>query len=156
MSRFMLPTVLVVLGGCSQPVTEEDAIASLGYAVITRDEALPGKPVTSVVFNSTAVSDAKLEQLAPFKNLTTLELYAGVNVTDAGVKHVANLTSLTRLTLGNVPVTDSGLRRLAALKNLATLNLSYSGGSPKFTDAGVEELRKVLPNCTIVLNVSTR
>jgi len=150
MSRLMLTTVLLASVGCSHPISEDEAVASLGNsATISRDENRPGKPVTTIIFHSTSVSDVKLKALAPFSNLTTLELNAGFNVTDEGVKEIAKLSSLTTLVLGNVPITDSGLQQLAALTNLTTLNLSSSEGQTKFTDAGIAELQKALPNCKI-------
>jgi Leucine-rich repeat (LRR) protein len=42
-------------------------------------------------------------------------------------------------------VTDADLKELAHLKNLTTLNLSFT----KVTDAGVRELQKALPKCSI-------
>ena len=47
--------------------------------------------------------------------------------------------------LSNTKVTDAGLKELAALKSLTDLNLSNT----KVTDAGLKELQKALPQCEI-------
>jgi internalin A len=47
--------------------------------------------------------------------------------------------------LWGTKITDAGLKELAALRNLQRLKLA----SRDVTDAGVEELRKALPNCDI-------
>src|SRR5438552_3649349 len=47
--------------------------------------------------------------------------------------------------LDETKVTDAGLKDLAAFKSLTRLNLENS----LVTDAGVEELKKALPKCTI-------
>ena len=41
---------------------------------VTRDEKLPGKPVIGVHLSFSAVTDAGLKELAPLKNLATLDL----------------------------------------------------------------------------------
>jgi internalin A len=66
-------------------------------------------------------------------------------VTDAGLKELAGLKGLTRLSLSRTGVTDAGLKELAGLKNLK--NLSLSGTS--VTDAGAKTLQKALPDCAI-------
>jgi hypothetical protein len=49
------------------------------------------------------------------------------------------------LDLDRTSVTDAGLRELAGLKSLQTLNLSLT----QVTGAGVGELQKALPGCSI-------
>ena len=63
---------------------EDKAVAlveNLGGSV-TRNYKLPGKPVVGVGLTGTQVTDAELEELAPIKNLTTLNLI-DTKVTDA-------------------------------------------------------------------------
>jgi internalin A len=57
----------------------------------------------------TQVTDAGLKELAPLKNLTTLDLY-GTKVTDTGLKALAPLTKLDLLILIETQVTDAGAR----------------------------------------------
>ena len=112
---------------------------------VTRDENAPGKPVITVNLGGTTVTDAGLKELAGLKSLSTLYLDS-TKVTDAGVKELAGLKNLTALDLFNTQVTDAGLKELAGLKNLTTLFLSNT----QVTDAGVRELKQALPNCQIV------
>ena len=62
---------------------------------------------------------------------------------------MAKLQNLTRLDLGYHKITDDGLKELAKLKNLKSLNLNYCR---KITKAGVAELQKALPKCSIASN----
>jgi len=61
-------------------------------------------------------------------------------ITDAGLVHLAGLTSLQELF-----VTDAGLVHLKGLTSLQTLGL----GNTQVTDAGVAKLKEALPNCEI-------
>jgi hypothetical protein len=77
--------------------------------------------VQAVSFDGTTVTDADLVYLTAFKRLIHLSLSL-TEVTDTGLmRHVANIRSLKGLSLYGTPVTD----------------------------AGVEKLRKALPNCQI-------
>ena len=66
-------------------------------------------------------------------------------ITDEGMKHVAEMTSLTLLSLDRAKVTDEGLIHLAHLVNLQELELTET----QVTDAGVGRLRRALPKCTV-------
>jgi len=66
-------------------------------------------------------------------------------VTDAGLKELVPLKTLTILGLGGTKVTDAGLKQLSSFTELTIL---YLRGS-EVTNAGVAELRKALPKCTI-------
>jgi len=62
------------------------------------------------------------------------------------LRDLAALKNLTTLSLlGSTTVTDASVKELATLKNLTELILS----STQVTAAGVKELQKALPNCTI-------
>ena len=95
----------------------------------------PGKPITSVDFTNTNVTDTGLKVLAGLKSLQTLYL-GETQVTDAGLKELAGLKSLEALHLGETRVTDAGLKELAGLKSLKSLYL----GETQVTDAGLKEL----------------
>ena len=99
--------------------TAVNAIEKLGGR-ITRNGKLPGKPVIEVDLRSTKVTDAALKHLAELKNLQTLDLRG-------------------------TQVTDAGLQDLAAFKNLTSLDLFATG----VTQAGGAALRKELPKCDI-------
>ena len=96
------------------------AVEKLGGKV-TRDDKLPGKPVTGVSLFTTAVTDAGLKELKDLKQLTTLDL-DGTKVTDAGLKELKDLKQLTSLNLMN---------------------------TEQVTDDGVADLQKALPGCKI-------
>ena len=73
---------------------------------VKRDKNLPGNPVVVVDMPYGLIDDARLKELTPFKQLTTLNLYQ-TQVTDAGVKELATFKKLTSLCLGSTRVTDA-------------------------------------------------
>lgn len=93
----------------------------------------------------TDVTDAGLAHLA---GLTTLEhvVIEKAKVTDAGLAHLKNLTRLRSLSLRENPVTDEGIKHLHALPDLSSLNL----GETKVTPAGVEAFKKARPGISIL------
>ena len=76
---------------------------------------------------------------------TSLDL-SFTEVSDVGLKELANLPSLSNLDLRGTKVTDAGLKGLAIKTNLTSLQL----GSSKVTIEGVRELRTALPLCDIL------
>jgi hypothetical protein len=93
----------------------------------------------------TAIGDAGLAHLRGLTGIQFLSL-RGTRITDAGLEDVGDLTRLESLVLAETRVTDSGLRHLKRLAGLRVLKLWETGA----TDAGVRELRRTLPNLTIV------
>jgi internalin A len=73
---------------------------------------------------------------------------AHTNVTDAGLKELAGMKNLAWISLEGTHVTDAGLKTLAGHKNLTRIDLQGIARQD-VTDAGVAQLRKDLPNCTI-------
>lgn len=71
---------------------------------------------------------------------------SGEQFGDAEVVLLKALPKLKKLTLHTTSVTDAGLKGLAAVGSIEEV-LIYK--APKVTDAGVQELQKVLPNCEI-------
>lgn len=90
------------------------AVEKLGGHV-TRDEAKPGRPVVAVSFTGgfglSEATDLHLKELAPFKELATLDL-SNTKVTNAGLRELAQFTKLTSLSLLSTKVTDAGLKEL--------------------------------------------
>jgi WD40 repeat protein len=133
-----------------------------------RDEGLPGKPVVSVQFFNSRVTDADLKDVAGLAQLRVLGLNS-TKVTDAGFRELASLTQLkelyltwTKITdasfqqiahfpqlqllkLDSTKVTDAGLKHLAALQELKELDLSGT----LVTREAVQELQQALPHCHI-------
>lgn len=86
------------------------------------------------------VTDAGLKELAELKNLTSLQL-GGTQVSDAGLKELAGLKNLSTLHLNDTQVTDAGVKELVALRNLTSLSLSKTyQPTTHVTDVGVKEL----------------
>lgn len=82
----------------------------------------------------TQVSDVGLESLSVIKTLEDLDLSEISVITNAGMDHLAKLTSLKKLNLWRVQVSDEGILKLATLTRLESLNLDNSpmsnGGLP--------------------------
>ena len=88
---------------------------------------------------------------------TELKFYGGkvhllelnAETTDIELKHLTGMADVlaeeVELTFSHSQITDVGLKELAKMKNLVLLDLEKT----QVTDAGVAELKKALPNCTI-------
>lgn len=88
--------------------------------------------------------------------LTSLDLCNCIQLTDAGLAHVANLPNLNTLAIDCCSrVTSEGLAHLAALDNLHTLNMD---GCYSLSDVGLghlgalEQLRKLTISCCQITN----
>ena len=68
------------------------------------------------------------------------------SVTDAGLAHLRNLTSLQDLRFFYTPVSGAGLAHLEGLSLLESLDLS----STNVTGPGVPELRRALPSLKVI------
>ena len=66
-------------------------------------------------------------------------------MTDTGLMHLKELTSLQRLILFGTKVSDAGLVHLKTLTSLKTLDLR----STSVSTAGVKDLQSALPKCYI-------
>jgi hypothetical protein len=103
------------------------------------------KSLQHLILSATGVTGSGLSALTARKLLERLEL-GSAKVTDEGLKGLAGLATLEMLDLdGNGQVTDAGLKELAGLTALQSLNLART----KVTKAGVDDLKKALPECQI-------
>ena len=82
--------------------------------------------------------DEDLACLSKLTRLKTLGISPHKGVTDAGLRHLAGLTGIERLSVGGKTLTDDGLVHLAGMKRLA--NLLISGD---FTDKGLHHLESL-------------
>ncbi len=98
--------------------------------------------------DGTDVSDAGLRALGGCTEITELYLQGayGINMTTAGLKHLAAFKKLAKLQLGGDAVTDAGLKELAALNGLNVLDLQYADA---VTDAGLKHIA-VHKNLTVL------
>ena len=92
-------------------------------AAITRDETLPGKPITAVSLYGKEVSDTALAHVAHLKDVRELSLHSTA-ITDEGLKHLEGLSGLRSIVLNRTSITDAGLNRLAGLHELTHLFLT--------------------------------
>jgi Leucine-rich repeat (LRR) protein len=96
------------------------------------------------------LSDDALRSIAELKRLRVLELY-GPLVSDAGITHLAGLTSLEELRLdGNNRIGDAAL---ASLKDLTNLRDLYFHGA-RITDAGIASIARLTALETLTLGNS--
>lgn len=89
-------------------------------------------------------TERHVEAISKLK-LDNLETY-DAGITDAVLKRLTGINTLTSLALTKSPITDADLQELKKLKSLATLHLTET----KVTAAGVADLQKALPNCNII------
>lgn len=82
------------------------------------------------------MTDDMLAQAARIPHLTVLKLGNCKQLTDEGVRHLANLPGLRELDLSHTRVTDDGLKVLRELPALRSLNLVMT----MVTDAGLQHL----------------
>ena len=68
------------------------------------------------------------------------------HVSDAGLRHLANLPKLTVLDLSSTTISDEGLQHLNRLSQLRLLSLEDT----QVTPAGIRTLQATLPDCRIV------
>ncbi len=66
-----------------------------------------------------------------------------MQVSDAGLVHLKEMTTLRRLYLSETSITKAGLVHLKGLVKLQTFHLDGS----RVTDTGATELQQALPNC---------
>ena len=101
---------------------------------------------TLIVRRFKVITDPGLAHLKGLKELRTLYLHR-TQVTDTGLAHLKRLRELQTLDLGETQITDAGLAHLKGLKELQILGLR---GCEQVTKEGLTDLRKALPNATIM------
>lgn len=103
---------------------------------------LAGVPVNGVqVLIAPGLDDEALDAIAGYRVLTYLRL--GERVTDAGIRKLCGLTSLTMLSVSSEHVTDASMESLLSLTELQSVHFSPCA----LTDAGLATLAR-LPSLT--------
>ncbi|WP_406694523.1 hypothetical protein V5E97_25965 [Singulisphaera sp. Ch08] len=120
-------------------LAESRSLTCLGLTDTSITDLRPLSPrlhaISTLWMENSHLTDAGLAPLPRGIRLTDLTI-AGSKMTDAGLDHLASLTSLWRLRLDRSAITDAGLARLKHLKSLETLSLTET----KLTDSSVETL----------------
>jgi hypothetical protein len=93
---------------------------------------------------NTEISDKGLRHLADATNVVAL-LLDDTPVTDSGLEYVTECANLHSLSLQSTQVTDAGLDNLKKCTNLRRLDLRDT----QVTEAGVRQLQESLPECAI-------
>jgi hypothetical protein len=117
------------------PKAQEKAIEEVRSVggQITRDMAPAFAPVVSILFFRVDLKDEGLAKLKDLKGLRELE-FNDVPISGKGLKHLAGLPRLRRLTLFNLPqFTEAGIAEVGKLTQLRALKLEVpvSGRSGK-------------------------
>jgi hypothetical protein len=90
-------------------------------------------------------TDEWLRQVEPLRSVTWLELHS-TSVTGEGLASISQWENLRNLFLNYNPITDAGVKHLADLYMLDNVELRDT----KITDAAFKELRRALPDTSIV------
>jgi thiol-disulfide isomerase/thioredoxin/Leucine-rich repeat (LRR) protein len=121
------------------PKTERDAVHALHARAGRVEVVIRGNTVTWVRFDPRRVTDAVIADLATdlrkLNGLRRLDL-CGADISDAGLKALRELTTVTTLDISCTRVTDAGLAHLRGWNDLQMLNL----GRTQVTGVGVKEL----------------
>jgi len=164
---------LTVSKGFNQALMTAPVKLDLGYKAVT-DEVLEKilmifPNVSQLDLDHTPVTDAGMKYLEKIESLKDLDL-SNLQITAVGLQSVGKLKNLEKLDIFNTEVTNDGLKELGRLTKLTDLNLAFSYGSTDaglvhleglknlshlslpddLTKGGIEQLKKALPNCTIV------
>ena len=120
-------------------------------------DGLPDLPFNFCVScRGSKLTEIGLKKIGELKNVTFVDL-SQTKITDSALKNFSNAKSLRYLSLQHTQITDAGLENLHQLTVLQELVLGSTLKvlTPKnlketpVTEAGVEKLRKALPECRI-------
>ena len=138
MLKFVRLPLLVLLLAAS-PVFADDAATAAKLRALGGEVTETAGAVTKVVFKDCEkLGDAEFQAIGQLKSLKALTLYGKCHgLTDATLAHFAGLTALEELGTDGIQVTDAGLKHLAALPNLRTASFFHIAYPDKgFTGAG--------------------
>ncbi len=126
--------------------------------------------IKTLNLSQTRVTDEGLSNLEGLTGLKYLHLF-GTDIADAGLKHLGRLSKIELLCLDDSRITDAGLAHLKNMTELRTLHIQSKAsitdagldlltgfaklrelrvGGTEVTDEGVDKLKELLPNCTVV------
>ncbi|MGO9466808.1 MAG: leucine-rich repeat domain-containing protein [Isosphaeraceae bacterium] len=135
--RPLTPEEIDALGSCDR-LREIMMVAAVmsddGLAALSHDKLLE-----KVYCFKPRITDAGVKHLASLTSLTTLQLLRVPELTDATLAHIAGLTNLEEITLSGTAITGSGLVHLAGLKKLKSLTIPNAA----LDDAGLANLGRL-------------
>lgn len=130
--------------------------AQPGGVPLAADDLIHVGKLTSLEYLGLEGADVTggIQYLKSLVALRVLDL-SGTSVTEAELTEIAKLRKLERLDLSETAVTGNDLKDLAALSNLTELQLSVAPINGK-APPGLQELRKKLPKCSILIDTHWR
>ncbi|MBI5801415.1 MAG: hypothetical protein HZA92_11950 [Verrucomicrobia bacterium] len=129
------------------PLAADDAKVASTLRELGGIVAEVGGAVTKVAFKDCSkLGDAEFRHIGQLKSLKSLTLYGKCHgLTDETIVHLAGLTALEELGTDGIQVTDAGLKHLAALPNLRSASFFHIAFPDKgFSGEGFEAF-KTLP-----------
>jgi hypothetical protein len=125
----------------------DDALVAAALRALGGQVTEANGAVTKISFRDCSkLGEAEFKAIGQLKSLKSLTLYGSCKgLTDATLAHFAGLTALEELGTDGIQVTDAGLKHLAALPNLRTASFFHIAFPDKgFTGAGFAAF-KTLP-----------
>jgi len=104
------------------------------------------KNLLAVRLQACKIGDSGLAYLKDCQSLSNIDIGQNKNITDHCLPTLLTFKKLNRLNLTDTSVTMAGLKQLAKLPKLERLTLSYD----RLTTKQLLEMRKLLPRCQIV------
>lgn len=114
------------------------AVTDVGIKYIKKSPRL-----ASLALRGTKITNDGLQELAETCSLIALSVTWCRNISDDGLKGIAELPNLRTLLCASTPIGDACTEHLSRSKSLRRISLVKT----KVTKAGIDKLREALPNC---------
>lgn len=129
----------LALAGWPTTLLADDAATATALRALGGQVTETAGAVTKISFRDCSkLGEAEFKQIGQLKSLKSLTLYGSCKgLTDETLAHLAGLTALEELGTDGIQVTDAGLKHLAALPNLRSASFFHIAFPDKgFTGAG--------------------
>ncbi len=129
----------LTLAGWVTPLHADDAVVAVTLRSLGGQITEANGSVTKIFFRDCSkLGEPEFKQIGQFKSLKSLTLYGSCKgLTDTTLAHLAGLSALEELGTDGIQVTDAGLKHLAALPNLRSASFFHIAFPDKgFTGAG--------------------
>ena len=107
--------------------------------------------VFGLALHEFAITDASLEKILRFENLTHLDL-RGTQVTDHGLESIVLLAKLKSLDLSDCSISDDAIAKLIGMKSLEWISVENT----PLSRSGVIKLKAGLPSCNVISSYEFR